>query len=172
MTEGSQLDFAGLIVAIEQTHAVFATQVSKAVKDDPRNWLIGYYIAEYELKGADRAGYGRVGAARRTVGQDRPQRGGSRTAALPIVSEAAYRTFGEALSPVLAGLPGCSMCRCGDSGDSVSRNLRHITDRPRNARLWAERLSFCFAELLQIEPRLKRLFYEVEILRGNWSCVS
>jgi hypothetical protein len=55
-----QLDFANLVTAIQDTHESFATQASKAVNAclTIRNWLIGHYIAEYELQGADRANYG------------------------------------------------------------------------------------------------------------------
>lgn len=55
-----QLDFANLVTAIQDTHETFATQASKAVNVclTIRNWLIGYYIDEYELQGADRPAYG------------------------------------------------------------------------------------------------------------------
>ncbi len=55
-----QLDFANLVTAIQGTHETFTTQASKAVNVclTIRNWLIGYYIHEYELQGADRPAYG------------------------------------------------------------------------------------------------------------------
>ncbi len=56
----SDHDFASLVSAIESIHQQIQTQTAKAVNVGltVRNWLIGCYIAEYELKGADRADYG------------------------------------------------------------------------------------------------------------------
>ncbi len=56
----SNYDFAQLIVAIRHVNDELANQASRAVNVSLtlRNWLIGCYIAEYELSGADRAGYG------------------------------------------------------------------------------------------------------------------
>lgn len=58
---GSNLqEFSHLVSAIRTVHETLATQANKAVNISLtlRNWLIGAYIAEYELHGADRAAYG------------------------------------------------------------------------------------------------------------------
>jgi hypothetical protein len=54
------MKFDVLIQAIEQTHQHFQHQASKAVNVSLtlRNWLIGFYIVEFELHGEDRAVYG------------------------------------------------------------------------------------------------------------------
>lgn len=54
------LDFPGLVAAIRQANDALAEQASRAVNVSLtlRNWFIGYYIAEFELQGADRANYG------------------------------------------------------------------------------------------------------------------
>ena len=54
------MNFDGLVQVIQQTHSSFAGQASKAVNISLtlRNWFIGHHIAEFELHGADRAGYG------------------------------------------------------------------------------------------------------------------
>ena len=54
------LSFEGLVAAIQQTHATLAEQAVKAVNLSLtlRNWCIGYYIAEFEQNGTDRANYG------------------------------------------------------------------------------------------------------------------
>ena len=54
------LSFEQLVAAIGQVHAELAAQASRAVNTSLtlRNWLIGCYISEYELRGADRARYG------------------------------------------------------------------------------------------------------------------
>jgi len=53
-------NFEKLVVSIRQAHEELAAQAGRAVNVSLtlRNWLIGCYIAEYELCGSDRAGYG------------------------------------------------------------------------------------------------------------------
>ena len=53
-------DINGLVSVIGETQQYFKLQASKQVDValTLRNWLFGYYIAEYELNGADRATYG------------------------------------------------------------------------------------------------------------------
>jgi len=55
-----QKSFDGLVRSIQQIHDELAAQASRAVNVSLtlRNWLIGRYIVEYELKGEDRAQYG------------------------------------------------------------------------------------------------------------------
>jgi len=53
-------NFENLVGLIWQAHDQLAAQAGRAVNVSLtlRNWLIGYYIAEYELRGSDRASYG------------------------------------------------------------------------------------------------------------------
>jgi hypothetical protein len=53
-------DFKKLVGVIRQAHEELAAQAGRAVNISLtlRNWLIGCYIAEYELRGSDRANYG------------------------------------------------------------------------------------------------------------------
>ena len=55
-----RLDFTALVDAIRQVHEHLTAQAGRAVNVSLtlRNWLIGFYIAEFELHGADRAIYG------------------------------------------------------------------------------------------------------------------
>jgi len=50
-----------LVSIIGETQHYFKLQASRQVDTalTLRNWLFGYYIAEYELNGADRAEYGK-----------------------------------------------------------------------------------------------------------------
>ena len=54
------LNFNSLVSLVEQTHLHFQQQAVKAVNVSLtiRNWLVGYYIVEFEQKGEDRAEYG------------------------------------------------------------------------------------------------------------------
>ena len=64
MTEGvtsrGGLTFTSLVQSIHLLHQELAAQAGRAVNISLtlRNWMIGLYIAEFELKGADRASYG------------------------------------------------------------------------------------------------------------------
>ena len=53
-------EFNHLVSAIRTVHETLTAQAGRAVNISLtlRNWLIGAYIAEYELRGADRADYG------------------------------------------------------------------------------------------------------------------
>ena len=54
------MDFSDLVVSISQVHTELTKQAIKAVNRSLtlRNWLIGYYIHEFEQNGSDRALYG------------------------------------------------------------------------------------------------------------------
>ncbi len=54
------LNFHDLVSAIRQVHGHLSAQAGKAVNISLtlRNWVIGWYIAEFEFRGADRAEYG------------------------------------------------------------------------------------------------------------------
>ena len=54
------LDFAGLVTSIQEADARLAAQAIRVVNFGLtlRNWAIGFYIAEFELRGADRSAYG------------------------------------------------------------------------------------------------------------------
>src|SRR5512136_1932243 len=54
------LTFEQLISSIRQVHEQLAAQAGRAVNISLtlRNWVIGLYISEFELRGADRATYG------------------------------------------------------------------------------------------------------------------
>ncbi len=54
------MNFSSLIHSIQQTHNALQQQAVKAINRTLtiRNWLIGYYIVEFEQRGEDRAAYG------------------------------------------------------------------------------------------------------------------
>ena len=53
-------DFAGLVKSIQEADVQLAAHAIRAVNIGLtlRNWVIGFYIAEFELRGADRSAYG------------------------------------------------------------------------------------------------------------------
>jgi predicted nuclease of restriction endonuclease-like (RecB) superfamily len=172
-------NFAELVLSIERTHALFAAQASKAINVSLtlRNWLIGHHIAEYELQGADRADYGERLLERlaQRLGEAGLRRIDARELRRFRQFYAAYPQIREAVNPVLAALPAVQRFGLPDVQESVTPESAPGAggsgQAPTlDARLLLERLSFThFAELVQIDLPLKRLFYEVETMRGNWS---
>ncbi|MBE0643402.1 MAG: DUF1016 family protein [Bacteroidetes bacterium] len=59
-TNEHEISFEKLVGAIKLAHEELAAQAGRAVNMSLtlRNWFIGCYIAEYELRGSDRAQYG------------------------------------------------------------------------------------------------------------------
>src|SRR5690242_10315946 len=53
-------DIKILVNAIQRANGFFLSQIQKQVNTSftLRNWMIGYYLAEYEQNGKDRADYG------------------------------------------------------------------------------------------------------------------
>jgi predicted nuclease of restriction endonuclease-like (RecB) superfamily len=173
----NQLDFNSLVTAIQNTHDTFAAQAVKAVNIclTIRNWLIGYYIDEYELQGADRPAYG--DSLYNTLSEKLSQTSLKRMDARELRRfrqfYLCYPQIRETLSPILATLPLASKISLPEIWETVSPKLQPNDSKDLsilNGRLLIERLSFShFMELMQLELSLKRLFYEVEAIRGNWS---
>lgn len=146
------MNFDGLLAAIRQTDTVFATQATKAVNASLtlRNWCIGYHITEYEQKGADRAKYGE-----RLLDQLAVQLGSTGLKRMEARELRRFRQFYLTYPQIR---------------ETASPELTTASPSASPARMLLDRLSFShFVELLQIEAPLKRLFYEIETLRGNWS---
>jgi predicted nuclease of restriction endonuclease-like (RecB) superfamily len=172
-----QLDFVNLVTAIQNTHETFATQASKAVNVclTIRNWLIGYYIDEYELKGADRPVYG--DSLYNTLSEKLNQKNSKRMDARELRRfrqfYLCYPQIKEIVTPTLNALSLSSKHVFPQIWESVTPKFQPIVFEGISAlsgHLLVEKLSFThFAELIQIEPPIKRLFYEVETIRGHWS---
>ena len=88
---GIHFDFNTLVTAIQRTHIICAARASQAVNVSltMRNWIIGWYIREYERKGADRT----------TCGEG-------------LLNTLAERLKGAGVGPMDA-------CYCADSGFST-----------------------------------------------------
>lgn len=160
--QSEALNFDHLVDAIAQAHGALADQAAKAVNTSLtlRNWLMGYYIREYEQSGADRSAYGE--RLLETLAQRLQQAGLQRIEARELRRYRqfylAYPHIRETLSAKLPSL----QIRETASPESTIPTVPALQ--------LLERLSFShFAELLQLDDLLQRAFYEVETLRGNWS---
>ena len=169
------MNFHALVQAIADIHQRAYSGASKAVNAalTLRNWLIGAHIHEYELQGHDRAAYGNrlIGKLSESLLE----------LGVPTCEQArlysyltfyrAYPQMSEALSsempptgfdhrqfPIFLSLTGKSSAEPQDGEKSLS------------GKLLLSRLSFTHFELLSsIDDPLKRAFYELESIKGNWS---
>ena len=166
--------FAGLIDSIQQAHGEFSAQAGKAVNVclTLRNWLIGCYITEYELHGADRAEYGQhlIEDLSKEL-QDTLDR--CYTGRYLRLCRQFYTTYpqirksliSKSLPPLIrksaiSKLPSIT-------GESESSLPQPAVIRPETI---VSNLSFThIIELLKCDTAAKRVFYELECIRGGWS---
>ena len=172
------MDFAALVAAIRHVHAQCAAQASRAVNVSltMRNWVIGGYIHEYERHGKDRATYGeglvdRLAAelARHGVTAcDRQRLYGY------VAFFRTYPQIRDALPPTPSSEPRTPIVRSvtGESGVRKGKpTVRAATGQfAQPAQMLLERLSYTHLDILTaVDDPLKRAFYEIECIRGNWS---
>ncbi|MGI4751922.1 MAG: PDDEXK nuclease domain-containing protein [Janthinobacterium lividum] len=167
------MNFQILAETIQQMHLALFNESVKAVNRNLtlRNWLIGYYIVEYEQAGEDRATYG---AKLLTSLTKRLSIKGISETSLKLCRQF-YQVY-----PGIAEL----------FKDNVSTGLHSLISLPIRPTLTDEltsgpddaaapvlaaaklvsRLSFShLCELFPIKEPLKRAFYELECIKGSWS---
>lgn len=167
--EIDRFDFDALVSAIRRVHEHLAAQAGKAVNISLtlRNWAIGCYIREYEQKGADRAQYGEnllddLAGRLRKEGMDR-------VAARELRR---YRQFYQAYPQFWRSATAEFRNLLPDNLLAVPKPIRESATPEFSlpGKTLITRLSFThLAELISIDDPLKRAFYEVECIRGNWS---
>lgn len=163
------LTLSALSEAIHRVDSELAAQAARAVNVSLtlRNWLIGYYIAEYELRGADRAKYGtrlfrQLSAKLKAMGVSRSD---ERELRRYRKFYQVYPQIRESLTPELEKMiPG----DLGVTGSQIQAPKGKAVSLPGKEIL--SKLSFShIAELLKIDDDVKRAFYELECVRSGWS---
>ena len=172
-TKKHEWDFEKLVGVIRQVHEEMAARAGKAVNLSLtlRNWLIGFYIAVYEQNGADRAEYG---AQLLENLSSRLAEGGMDGVASRSLRQ--YRQF-YSVYPEIWQTPSAKTIErliptsIGQTLSAKSQISPPIQKQPTTQAIeLIEKLSFShFAELIVISDETKRLFYEIECIRGNWS---
>lgn len=163
------LDFQSLVAAIREVDEHLASQAGKAVNVclTLRNWAIGFYIQEYEQHGADRAEYGQQLLER--LAERLSEQGMPRVVARELRR---YRQFyvtypqiRESLTPELRNLlPNYDLSDPTEIRESLPAQFA------LDGKTILTKLSFThLAELIALDDPLKRAFYEIECMRGNWS---
>jgi predicted nuclease of restriction endonuclease-like (RecB) superfamily len=157
------MNFEELIQAFEQANEYLQEKAVSAVNQSltMRNWLFGHYIMEYEQSGEDRAKYGEklLNSLSRKL-QNSGVKGAS------ITNLKLCRQFYLMYPQIGQSLPDQSLKKSLSEKSGGGNNSSEVID----GAIILSRLSFThIIELLTIEDPLKRLFYEVESLKGNWS---
>lgn len=169
------LDFKTLADSIRQLHSEAQSRALNAVNKMAtlRNWLIGYYIVEYEQHGNDRADYGdrllkRLETAVNTKGMNETLFKNART--FYTLYPSVRTLFGETFSAAPTIRPTAS-----DELQYVENDINTI--RPSlsdefqiSPNELVGKLSFShICEILPISDAFERYFYETECIRCGWS---
>ena len=178
MTNTPQADMKSLVDKIHSIHQELKSTALRQVNIllTMRNWLIGYHIANYELQGADRAQYGDRVIENIALELQRKKVPRSTKRELHRFCQfyRLYPLIGRSLNAQSSLVSSHLIMVEGaepDDGKAVSTKVRSVnaqsaklTDKLLNDLSYAH-----FEVLITIDDELKRRFYELECLRGNWS---
>lgn len=176
--ERIDLTFENLVDAIRLVHDRMTSQAKKAVNISLtlRNWAIGFYIREYEQNGSDRAEYG-IGLIEKLSRQlkhsgkvDYHPRELRRCRTFYCVYPQIWGTLSPEFEKILPlDFQKYTSLRTSDDNLPAKRGTPSPGSGIAPDKL-IKSLSYShFAELIEIEDPLKRAFYEVESILGNWS---
>lgn len=162
-----------LVNAIQRTNQFFLSQVQKQVNTSLtlRNWIIGFYIVEYEQRGQDRAEYGEKLYYRIANRLKENMLGSIRERHLYLCKNF-YFAY-----PNILRTPSAKLYLSGFQDDRIfqTSSAKSIAGEQRSEKsidpsLLITRLSFShFIELIQVDSPLKRNFYEMQAIKNNWS---
>lgn len=181
------MNFELLVNTIEQTHNQLQQNAIKSVNKHLtiRNWLVGFYIVEFEQKGEDRAKYGENLLAE--LAKSLNIKGLSDTS-LKLnrqfynIYPQIHQTLSDELKKLGFGghpirqLPTDELQKINNHivtisqlpTDQFKNSLPNDLQVPPNKLI--NSLSFTHLTLLfPIADALKRTFYEIECIKGNWS---
>lgn len=163
-----------LVLAIESAHRTLRTRAAQSVNTalTIRNWMIGFYIVEFEQKGEDRAEYGdRLLETLTAKLRARAVPGVSKTAlilfrefykAYPQIRQTLTDHFNISLDRSLHVAPAKSKTRAIDQTVPDPLSVPPIQ--------LLEHLSFShFVELLKVKDLVKQSFYETQAIKAHWS---
>jgi len=180
------MNIENLIGKIQQVDAGLTQQANKAVNQmlTIRNWLIGFYIVEFEQHGEDRSKYGDNLLPKLAI-ELKGRKGLSLTNLnlfrqfYLIFPEVGYILTDFMDVQILQALPGESKNPENSILQSLPEELKRAkknkpfleeNEQTKITRSLIERLSFTHISLLlPIEDDFKRTFYIVEAIKGVWS---
>ena len=181
------MNFESLVGQINQVQDMLQAQAAHAINLTltARNWLVGYYIVEYEQHGEDRAKYGEKLINRLS---EKINHKGFEPRSLRVYRRI-YLVYPQLGTEIGTFLQKNSLLQSELGAKSIWQAVPAKLQSPENqtdeiwrsalAKLedWAtpadrlfHRLNYtCLAYLTSIEDPLKRAFYEQETIRGCWT---
>jgi predicted nuclease of restriction endonuclease-like (RecB) superfamily len=165
--KNNDLTFDHLLDSILQIHKQLASQAGRAVNISLtlRNWMIGLHIAEFQLHGKNRAVYG--DNLLHELSKELIKHKISNTGRRQLYNYLSfYRTYPQIVRTVPA-----------QSSHLIPASLSTLEKvRTPSAQLMIppekllNKLSYSHLEqLVKFDEEIKRTFYEIECIRGNWS---
>ncbi len=171
----SEITFDELVNAVKVTGGVSQASALKAINRmlTMRNWLIGYYIVEFEQKGKERAQYGekmlkKLEEKVDTQGMTEQNFRFFRIfyAYYPQMKDLFHASF-VSDNPICAAVSHESQITETQSVEKCATMSREFVSNPFDV---VSKLSFShIRELLSINDPLVRYFYEQECMRCTWS---
>jgi predicted nuclease of restriction endonuclease-like (RecB) superfamily len=159
----NRLNFTELVTAIRQVDEYCAVQVNRVVNVTLtlRNWTIGAYIHHYELNGTDRAKYG-DGLLEALADQLTEMRISNSNRRQLYRYLRFWRLYPEIVGTLSPKFPSMTIPvrKVGTASPQLGVEVEQLINR----------LSYSHIELIvDLDDPLKRAFYEIECMRGNWS---
>ncbi len=157
-----------VVTNIQQTNSFFLDKVHRQVNTalTLRNWIIGYYIVEYEQSGKDKADYG-VGLFKAIAKRLLKMGVKSLQERNLYLCRDFYRAYPQILQTVSA-----KSYLVDFKPFAILQTVSAILPEPdesANLNLMLTNLSFShFIELLKADTDVKRRFYEVHAIQSNW----
>jgi len=178
------MDFKTLVEMIRRVDQHAGSFAKRAVNTSLtlRNWVFGLHLAEYELSGADRAEYG--DRLFTELSQQFRSLKVSNTGRRQLYQ---YLTFYRTYPGIVRSLPAPfqkflpAEWESRELSDPLTGNMKTPDDQNPIVRTVSallessgdtllSSLSYShFEQLIALDDPLKRAFYEIECLRGNWS---
>jgi len=130
-----------------------------------RNFLFGYYIVEYEQNGSDKAKYGEK--LLETISNELSEKGLKNISAAEL---SRFRQFYFVYPQILGTLSQKSLNLPSQILGTVSQELKTVSNTSVDPIKFITNIPFShISELIKIDDPLKRLFYEIELIKGAWS---
>jgi len=161
------MNFESLVEQIKHTEEYFKVYVVKSIDRHLtlRNWLLGYYIFEFEQNGEDKAHYGSF--IEKELAEKLNRKG------LSERNLKLFKQFYNAYPPIaqtLSALIETSDFKIVQTASASLHTLASIKSDSLDAELLINNLSFShFVELLKVKDHTKRAYYEIECIKGTWS---
>lgn len=166
----SRLDigYDDLVVAVKNVHQYSYQESVKAINRyaTMRNWLIGFFIVEYQQKGKDRATYGQ--RLLRSLEESLQTRGLNVT--LFQNSRLFYACYPQMAELFQMKIQPTPLVKSADVDTLSDIQPTALVESATDCNTIVSKLSFAhITELVHIKDETVRLFYEKECIRCGWS---